>query len=461
MTKDERSTNAPVTGAEAEAFSAAGPRASAFVRPFALAVRPFRRRPRTFAAVGALLLLAVAAAGVWAYALHQWQAARAALADDRPKDALALLALPLAVWRWDPEVHLVAARAARMSGELLAADAHLKRCLRLAGGATERLQLEFLLLRVQTGELDQVAATLIEAADKGHPEGPLILTSLAVAYMNNLRYRPAFACISRWIELEPDSAKAYQYRGWVLERMDRHKEGMLDYRKAMELDPDLVPVRLRVAEMLLEDKQPQEALPHLERLYRRVPDHPLVQARLGSCRFLQGRPKEARRLMEAAVVHLPKDPTLQIHLAKLDAREGRAADAERRLRAVVEADPSDTEALYALVGVAQSRGRADQAAALVKEFKRAEVVLDRINKLLRQIADRPTARAADYAEIGELLLGVKQEGRGLYWLHEALDRDPEQEQAHQALAAYYERKGEANKAATHRRQALGRGASNP
>ncbi|MFO0845792.1 MAG: tetratricopeptide repeat protein [Gemmataceae bacterium] len=441
MTKDAQSPDAQAV----EAGAAAG----------ASVIEP---RPRQWlsllrgwrAAAAGALLLALLAGAVWWCAHRRWQAALAALAEDRPGDARNLLWLPLAVWRWDPDVSVLAARAARMSGDLEAAKGYLQRSMRLAGGATGRVQLEFLLLRVQTGELDQVAPTLIEAADKGHPDGPLILSSLAVAYMNNLRYRPAFACISRWIELEPGSAKAYQYRGWVLERMDRHKEAMLDYRKAMEIDPDLVPVRLRVAEMLLEEKQPHEALPHLERLYRQVPDHPLVQGRLGVCRFLQGRPAEARELMQAAEVHLPNDPILQIHLAKLDLQEGRPAEAERRLRAVVGADPSDAEAWYALIGVVQAQRRPDEAAALAKEFKRAEVVLDRINKLLRQVADGPTARAADHAEIGELLLEVKQETRGLYWLHEALDRDPGQPRAHRALAAYYERKGEPEKAAAHR-----------
>ncbi len=416
--------------------------------PFRLA----RRRPRTAIATTAVTVAAVATAG-WMYARHEWQAARELLAADRAQDARARLAVPLAVWRWDPDVQVLAARAARLTGDLPAAEAHLKRALQLAGGATQAVQLEFLLLRVQTGELVQVAPALIAAADQGHPEAPLILSTLGVAYMNQLRYKPAFACVSRWIELEPNSAKAYQFRGWVLERMDRHKESAADYRKALELDPDLVPVRLRVAEMLLEDHQPQEALPHLERLYAQVPDHALVQARLGMCRFLQGRAEEARRLMESAAVQLPQDPTLQITLARLDLQEGRPAEAERRLRAVIRADPSDTEALYNLIGAVQAQGRSDEAAEVSKEYERAKVVLDRTNKLLREVADSPTARPDDYAELGELLLQIGQENRGLYWLYEALDRDPGHARAHRALAAYYERKGDADKANAHRRPA--------
>jgi tetratricopeptide (TPR) repeat protein len=303
---------------------------------------------------------------------------------------------------------------------------------------------------VQTGEVDRVAPPLLEAADRGHPDAPLILSTLAVAYMNNLRYGRAFACLSRWIELRPDAAKAYQYRGWVQERRNRRKEARADYDKALEIDPGLLAARLRVAEMLLEDHQPQLALPHLERLYRQAPDDPLVQARLGICLSHRGEAREARRLMEAAAPRLPTDPPLHVQLARLDLQEGRAAEAERRLRAVLGRDPSDTEALFTLFSALRAQGRDDEAREVLKEHERAKAVLARTHTLLREVVDGPSATPADCAELGELLLGMNQEDRGLFWLYRALERDPDNQAAHRALAAYYERKGDATKAAAHR-----------
>jgi tetratricopeptide (TPR) repeat protein len=406
-----------------------------------------RRRPLAAAAAG--LVLAALLAG-WAYARHEREAARAALAADRPQEARARLALPLAVFRWDAETQVLAARAARLGGDLPGAEAHLKRSLRLAGGATEAAQLEFLLLRVQTGDVDRVAAPLLDLADRGHPEAPVILGTLAVAYMNDLRYQRAYACLSRWVELRPDAAKAYQYRGWVLERLNQRHDARADYEKALAIDPDLLAARLRLAEMLLESHQSAQALPHLERLSRQAPDDALVQARLGMCRFQRGEGEEARRLMEAAAARLPNDPALHVTLARLDLQEGRAAEAERRLRAVIAADPVDTEALYALFNALKAQGRSEEARAALKDHEKAKATLGRANHLLREVVDGASATPADYAELGELLLGMKQENRGLYWLHRALDRDPANAQAHRALAAYYERKGDAEKAAAHR-----------
>jgi tetratricopeptide (TPR) repeat protein len=399
-----------------------------------------------------VVLAAGTAVGLWRYAVHQWHTAQADLEGGRPHDARERLTLCLSVWPRSTEVHLLAARAARLSGDLDDAEYHLGQCLKLNDGATNAVQIEYLLLRVQTGEVDDVAQALISAVESGHPESPLILETLARSYIIRLRYKSAYACLTRWIEQQPSVATAYQWRGYTLERLNNHKMAVVDYHKALELDPDLIPVRLRIAEMLLEDKQAPEALPHLERLYRQAPTDPLVQGRLGMCRFLQGDIAEARRLMEAAVVHLPKDPELHVYLARIDLMEGRGVEAERRLRMVLESDPSDTETLYNLASALQLQGRTAEAAAVRAEYDQKRIVVDRINELLKDVADSPTATANDHAEIGRLLLEIGRDKLGMYWVNRALERDPTNQQAHLALAAHYDRKGDAVKAAGHRRQ---------
>ena len=39
---------------------------------------------------------------------------------------------------------------------------------------------------------------------------------------------------------------------------------MRDYERALEVEPDFVPARLRVVELLLEQSNPRKAFPHLE-----------------------------------------------------------------------------------------------------------------------------------------------------------------------------------------------------
>ena len=63
----------------------------------------------------------------------------------RPAEAQDRLKFCLRVWPRSPDVHLLAARAARLTGNMPDAEAHLNRCIELQDGATEGVQLEFLL----------------------------------------------------------------------------------------------------------------------------------------------------------------------------------------------------------------------------------------------------------------------------------------------------------------------------
>jgi tetratricopeptide (TPR) repeat protein len=417
--------------------------------------RAARKCPRLAALLVALLLITSAAAGLWGYAVYQWRAAQAAIKADRPAEARERLNRCLRVWPRNPEVHFLAARAARLTGDFVATEAHLNRCIELQNGATEPVQFEFLLMRVQAGEIDDnrgPISVLFNAVQNGYPEPDVILDTIARTYLLRLRYRPAFECLNYWIELQPENPKPYHLRGWTQERINNPKAAKADYERALELNPDMALARLGLAEMLLHDKQAPDALPHLERLHRQSPDDPRVQARMGICLFLQGRAEEARRLMEAAVTGLPNDSPLLIALANLNLQDGRGAEAELWARKVIADDPADTEALFVLISALQLQGRVEDATALLAELERKRVIVDRINALLRDVADSPNAKADDYAELARFLFQIGRDKLGVYWGERALERDSTNQPAHRALAEYYERTGVPLKAAVHRRQ---------
>lgn len=415
--------------------------------------RSIRRRPRITLGLLGVTLLAGTAAVVYGYAVREWRVAKVAMSEGRPAAARDPLETCLRVWPNDPDVHRLAARAARQTGDFVAAESHLNTCLRLEGGASEGTQLEFLLMRAQTGEVDEVSGLLFGYVDRGHPDTQHILETLASVHMRHFRYGPAAYVLRRWIELFPDSAKAYHFRGWVLERMNQPKGALDEYLRALELDPGMDRVRLRVAEMYLEDKEPLKALPHLEELRARLGDRPEVLARLGQCRYQQGRHAEARDLLERAVEKMPDDPGVLLFLGRLDNEDGHPERAEQRLRRAVAVEPSDTEIRYVLVTSLQLQGRDAEAAREQAEYERHKELLERANHLLQEEARNPAARRdpAAAADIGALLLKIGQHRQGLYWLDEALARDPDYRPAHKVLAEHFEAHGEPQRAAHHRK----------
>jgi tetratricopeptide (TPR) repeat protein len=279
---------------------------------------------------------------VYGYGLHEWHAAERALRENRLEEARRRLEVCRRLWPRSVRVHLLLARAARLSGEVRQAEALLNQCLKLEKGPQDDIQLEFLLLRVQMGEEDEVAHSLLNCVEHHHPETLLILETLTQAYLRNLRLGPALNCLNRWVQEAPDTAKPYQLRGWVLERLNNHTAALKDYHRALDLEPGLLPVRLRLVEILLEKANVDGALAHLDKLREQAPERPEVQARLGQLRLLQGQRAEARRLLEGAEPHLPQDVLLLIDLGKLELQEGRPEKAEAYFRRALRVDPTDT-----------------------------------------------------------------------------------------------------------------------
>ena len=207
-----------------------------------------RRLPRVTLLLGLLLLLGGSLTGLHYYALYHWRRAEAAIQDSRLDEARESLSICLRVWPLSVRTHLLAARADRLSGKFDDAERHLKECLRLQKGANEDIQLEFLLMRVQAGDVDEVGSQLMLYVDKKHPDTASILETISGAYVHNLRYGPALAAIERWIVEVPGSGQPLQLRGWIMERLNSHEEAMRDYLQAVALSPELVPARLRLAD---------------------------------------------------------------------------------------------------------------------------------------------------------------------------------------------------------------------
>jgi type IV pilus assembly protein PilF len=402
----------------------------------------------------ALLILAGMGVGAYAYASHRWQAAEKEVKEGRLDEAQRDLDFCLLVWPRSVPVHLLAARVSRLRGDLKQAEAHLNRCLKLNHGASEEIQLEFLLLRVQTGEVDKVVDELFLYVNSGSPESPLILDTLSRAYMQNRRYGQAFACLSRWHEVAPDSPEPFRWRGWILERMSDRDGAINEYKQALERDPTYFQVRLRLAESYLERFDPVSASPLLEQLSKEFPDRADVKARLGQCRFLQGEIEEARRLLEAAIKDTPDDPTTLIYLAKIDmqATPPRSKEAEDLLRRALALDPTDVEVQHLLIRDLEVQGRSKEAHELQKQKDRDEAMLKRANETLKLDADKPVSDPKALAEVGILFLRANNERVSFYWLNRALEADPNYQPALQALVEYYEKTGQPTKAAVYRQK---------
>ncbi|QDU19147.1 tetratricopeptide repeat protein [Urbifossiella limnaea] len=412
--------------------------------------RRFVTRRRVLAAV-AVIALAVGAPQLWAW--HQLRTARAALGAYHPDEARTALAACARVWWRSPEVHLLSARAARQAGDADAAGRSLRDCQRLTG-ATDDTAFEWALGQAAAGNVREVEPYLQKRADAAASAGPLVWEALTQGYLRVYRTLDAMAVANHWLQRDPDNVRALELRGQVYVTGKGVVRGTEDYRRALELDPTRRDTRWRLAGSLIDLGGYDEAAGHLEAYAKGAPGDPDVAARLARCYVMTKRGADARRLLDAALAAHP-DHALCLRARGQVALTGEPPDlagAEEFLRRAAAAAPDDYQAAWSYSEALRQRGKTAEAKV---ELARAEGVRDRLERLgelrSRKLAEQPLDPALHY-EMG-VLLTASHPDVAAQWLASAVQLDPGHRPAHAALAELYARKGDAARAAEHRRAA--------
>lgn len=413
-----------------------------------------RRHPLlTLAAFVSLALLGAAAAWGW----NAWAAGRslrAAMAALERRDfaaARAHLADGLRRRPDDPALHLLAARAARRAGLYAEAGEHLDRCQRLVG-VTDETRLEWDLLRVQQGELGAAERRLRSTITPEHPQAREVLEALAQGYLKAERLGDALEALALWLGRWPDDPQALAWRGWVAEHLGNPREAAADYRRALESDAEHFEARLGLARVLLRGHQAQEAGEHFGRLRQSRPDEPDVLLGLAGCRAELDDRDGAVRLLDELLAQHPHHSRALTERGKLALEAGQAEQAEGWLREAVARAPDDREALYRLAQCLRRQGKGPEADRLDRELTELTKDLRRLEEIIRAVFKKP-GDADLRCEAGRIALRRGREAEGLRWLDGALRLDPRHRATHEALAEHFERKGEAEEAARHRRAA--------
>jgi tetratricopeptide (TPR) repeat protein len=394
-----------------------------------------------------LLLLSALALGGHLWAAKHYRAAREALARGDYSQAQQHLARCAKVWFWGAETRLLRARAARMAREYDRAESYLHDCEEL-GGPPEAIVLERELRRAQQGDLTSAEKQLVGRVLRGDPDTVLILEVLTPAYLANYQFLEAQECVKRWLEREPDRVRAWTYRAQVFDLMKNRDEALTSYRRIVQLDPDNLQARLTLAG-LLTDLAPQEAVDCFGYVRDRQGDSPDLLTGLARCRLNLGQPDEARRLLDGVLAGQPNHWAALSERARLAQQTESAEEAEKWFRRAAAIKPYEQDVLHGLHNCLVQAGKKREAAEVWARVVRVKADLDRVSDLTRQVAKRPHDPALR-CEVGTILMRNGLEKEGLGWLATALAEDPRHAATHQALADYYERTGDAERAAEHR-----------
>jgi tetratricopeptide (TPR) repeat protein len=389
------------------------------------------------------------------WARQHLQQAREALQRRDFPEALSHLQRCLEVWPQDPASHLLAAQAARRAGLLEEAERHLLVCARLPA-APEALRLEHNLLQATAGDLAAVEADLLDRVRRQSPDAVVILEALTAGHVRMQHLPQALYCADELLRREPDHVQGLLWHGWVMERLNRFTEALEDYRRAVDLRPDDVWARLSLGEVLLYLNRPGDALEHFTYLHDRQPDavasNAAVRLGLARCRRGLGETEEARDLLDVLVRESGQEAQILSERGQLALEEGQEAAAEEWLRRALALAPHDRTTNFALSQCLRRRGKPEEARRYQQEVERLDADWKRLTEL-RQALLKLSWAPAQRREAGLLCLRLGREQEGLAWLLGSLQEDPRQPEVHQALADYFERAGQPERAARHRRLA--------
>jgi tetratricopeptide (TPR) repeat protein len=351
------------------------------------------------------------------------------------------------------ETLFLLARTHRRLGNLARVPALLRRAEHV-GGDPERAQRETWLLLAQSGQMREAEPHLPELLADPRDDGPDICAAYVQGYFANLRVDEANQLLDAWQKDFPQDAQPHFMRAFLLQGLGKPEGAIAAYRKGLEIDPDEITMRCRMAQMLIQLRKLDEAAELLRRCVEEAPHEPEVLTTWGDCLFRQGDADQARRVLQQLLDHTPDHFEARRLLGEVELAHGRFQEAREHLQVAVEQRPYDTTTHNALGKALRGLGRAEEAQSHFDYVAEAERPLSLMERQLRQVVERPNDPDLR-CRIGTTLLKYGSPDDGARWLSTVLELDPDHAEAHRGLAAYYDACGDWEKAAAHRLQAAG------
>jgi tetratricopeptide (TPR) repeat protein len=260
--------------------------------------------------------------------------------------------------------------------------------------------------------------------------------NLSAALVGRKRFNEAMVEYQKALEIDPDYANTYNSMGLALAAWGRPDEAIIQYRKALEMDPDNI------------------------QLYRN----------LSAALEGRGRNSEAIALFRQCVERWPHDAEARNHLGAALGQAGKLDEATAQLEQALKLDPRCAEAHYNLGKVLVGRGRLDealthfeQAVAIKPDYANAQHNLGSLFMAQGRLAEavdhyhqalQVTPNDADtHYGLGNALMALGQLDEAMTHYQKALETKPDSATIHNALGITATARGHFDEALAHYRQA--------
>lgn len=345
------------------------------------------------------------------------------------------------------EVHFLLARLARRRGQLDVVHEELRRAYEF-GIPQDRILREQWLALAQAGQMREAEPHLTELLLSAGDETPDVCEAYVNGYFRNLQFAPAFKILDAWEEDYPDDAQPHLFRGVYFQQEQRWSEAADAYAEALARDESRIDIRIRLAYVLSEAHEFDEALEQYQACLESHPEDVRVLEGLAECQYNRGEIEAALARFEEVLRIDPRNYDARFGLARIDSGSGAHERACSVLEKLVDEDPNRTDVLYAYAISLRLCGRED-AEEIFTEVERREALVTRVDSLRRRAMQQPQDVELRY-ELGAALLELGQDESGERWLLSVLDANPNHPGARALLAEHFASTGRGELAARYR-----------
>lgn len=222
------------------------------------------------------------------------------------------------------------------------AEIALRRAVDLYDEDPETLR-QFAEVLATQGNLAESVEQLEKAAERSGGDDPMMYVLIAEKRLLLDQPQPAYDNVQRAIELNPKLAEAWAVRSRILRSMKLPKRALSDAYRALALTPDDPQLPLDIADLLLQQGDPDLALVTLQRLGNRwaADEEPQqILFRKGLTLLALERYDDAVESLASAAQREEQSSEIWCQLAEAELKAGRPGHAESAARRALTIDPS-------------------------------------------------------------------------------------------------------------------------
>ncbi len=221
-------------------------------------------------------------------------------------------------------------------------------------------RLEIVLIYTRQKKMDEALKELADAAEK-FPNAPQISYFYGLVYCETKEFARAVQSMEEALKVgqlsNPDMINAvfYYHYGAALERNGDFDKAVVQFKKAMEMNPDYADAYNYLGFMYADKNiKLDEAAQLLEKALAYEPENSAFLDSMGWLCYRQGKFDKAADYIQRALKGMGGDSIIYDHLADVYLKMGRKDDALMNLQKAVELDPRNKEVMEKLDGLRKS-----------------------------------------------------------------------------------------------------------